>query len=253
MYYGTRKETTTCTYIPFWNVGWIYYINTNSFIKLNQMNNSNLLQWAKATDDNIPDSMQPFPVRTDKDHYDLCDTQELDWKIKMYPNSLIEILVTIPSEAKEVKESAEQVLNRHVDEGLNDMEDRYANNIPGDTLSLKEGILNAMEEYALQYQPVPFTEALKKGIPFGESVPVDFHQFVIDQINQSYNEHTGTNEGVQDAAYYIAEKHKEILAKLNQSVPVSDDLESQNTILESQLIIANQRIEQLESEEEKNV
>ena len=34
----------------------------------------------------------------------------------------------------------------------------------------------------------------------------DWEQFIIDQINQSYNEHKGSNEAVQDAAYYITKK-----------------------------------------------
>ncbi len=48
----------------------------------------------------------------------------------------------------ESMKTAEEILNKHVDQNLNDLEDGYANNIPGDPLSLKEGILNAMEEYA---------------------------------------------------------------------------------------------------------
>lgn len=47
-------------------------------------------------------------------------------------------------------------------------------------------------------------------------------QWIEDQINKSYNEFTGTNESVTDAAYFIAAKHKEILLKY-QSVPVSED------------------------------
>lgn len=77
-------------------------------------------------------------------------------------------------------------------------------------------------------------------------------QFVEDQINKSYNEFTGTNEAITDAAYFIAAKHREILLQY-QSVPVSEGIERDNSILESQLIIANERITQLESEEEKNV
>ena len=45
-----------------------------------------------------------------------------------------------------------------------------------------------------------------------EGEEVDLEQFIIDQINQSYNEHKGSNEAVQDAAYYI---NKKIESKLS--------------------------------------
>lgn len=30
---------------------------------------------------------------------------------------------------------------------------------------------------------------------------------IVDQINKSYNEHTGTNEAIDDAAHFIYEKY----------------------------------------------
>lgn len=46
----------------------------------------------------------------------------------------------------------------------------------------------------------------------------DFEQFIIDQINQSYNEHKGSNEAVQDAAYYITKKIESNLSLARKQV-----------------------------------
>ena len=46
----------------------------------------------------------------------------------------------------------------------------------------------------------------------------DFEQFIIDQINQSYNEHKGSNEAVQDAAYFITKKIESNLSLARKQV-----------------------------------
>ena len=51
-----------------------------------------------------------------------------------------------------------------------------------------------------------------------EGEEVDLEQFIIDQINQSYNEHKGSNEAVQDAAYYINKKIESSLSLARKQV-----------------------------------
>lgn len=63
-------------------------------------------------------------------------------------------------------------------------------------IRLSNGQVSNFYERAMQRKLEPNqTEAEKEA---------DLEQIIIDQINQSYNEHKGSNEAVQDAAYYIA-------------------------------------------------
>ena len=51
-----------------------------------------------------------------------------------------------------------------------------------------------------------------------EKETIDWEQFIIDQINQSYNEHKGSNEAVQDAAYFITKKIESNLSLARKQV-----------------------------------
>ena len=63
----------------------------------------------------------------------------------------------------------------------------------------KDSLIDSIQSKQLQQESLEpnQTEADKES---------DWEQFIIDQINQSYNEHKGSNEAVQDAAYYITKK-----------------------------------------------
>lgn len=53
-----------------------------------------------------------------------------------------------------------------------------------------------------------------KSLPQAEN----FEQFVIKQINNSYNEYKGSNEAVLDAAHFIAAKHNSLLKSAVQEM-----------------------------------
>ena len=58
----------------------------------------------------------------------------------------------------------------------------------------------------------------------------DWEQFIIDQINQSYNEYKGSNEAVQDAAYFIAKKiESKLLLARKQVIEEIEEWVKENT------------------------
>lgn len=152
-----------------------YYFRNGDIIykkKINQMNNSNIYRWVKASEFKFQENTLYF-----------AENREPGLE---YYKIAVEYVHRMSTNGKEYLKNGKELFWKH----LNDWKNLYImEELPSETKEVKE---SAMDE-----------------------------QWIIDQINTSYNEHTGTNEGVQDAAYYIAAKHKEILAQFNQSVPVS--------------------------------
>ena len=67
-----------------------------------------------------------------------------------------------------------------------------------------------------------YDESQKEEQPISSVENEDLEQIIIDQINLSFNEHTGSNEAIQDAAYFLAKRfegykaannHLEVLEK----------------------------------------
>lgn len=83
-----------------------------------------------------------------------------------------------------------------------------------EVVHVKTGIVvdNVHEKELICFTPEEL-EALKTKLKGETEINSDIEQFCIDQINQSYNEHLGTNEAIQDAAYFISAKVEALLQK----------------------------------------
>lgn len=142
-----------------------YYFDNRYIIfkkKQRQMNNSNLYRWVKASE-RLPiwkeKILNHLEYRTtyvcikanwlffsatynhDENRFEIKQQPQTYWGKDVFDSYQIEWLEPIPTETKEVKESAEQVLNKHFD----------SDNISEHNMWQ---IFKAMEEYALQYQSV---------------------------------------------------------------------------------------------------